>query len=120
MAVTAAQANPTPQPDPKRKGQEPTTLDEDVSKPQVTQPGDAPFDTLLPEENATSVTPDKGAAAREGFGVVNAVTVLPVRKRRVEKREGGDRTETYEVEGPNGEPVKVTRNIETGESKAGT
>ena len=75
MAVTNAQANPKPEP--RKAGKKLTTLDEDVSKPQVTEPGDAPFDTLDPNERATSTTPDKGAAARAGFGVVNAVTILP-------------------------------------------
>ncbi len=118
MAVTAAQANPVP-PKKERAAKKQTTLDEAVDAPGVVEPGDAPFDTTDPEEFATSVTPDKGAAAKAGYGVVNAVTILPVREVQRAERQGGDRTETYEVTGPDGKPVKVTRNIDTGETNVG-
>lgn len=114
MAVTAAQANPTPEP--KARGKKVTTLDDDLSVPQVTEPGDAPFDTVLPEERASSATPDKGAAAQAGFGVVNAVVSLPPVRKPAEAK-GDERIETYEVAGPNGAPVKVTHNLETGETR---
>jgi hypothetical protein len=95
-----------------------TTLDSDLTRPQITEPGDGPADTVDPDERASSADPDKGAAARAGFGTVNAVVPLP--KRQAPRREAGkDRTETYEAVGPDGEPVKVIRNIETGESKVG-
>jgi hypothetical protein len=96
-----------------------TTLDSHLDRPGVTEPGDGPADTTDPAERASSASPDKGAAAAAGFGTVNAVVKLPDRKRAAS---GGkptkDRMETYEVEGPDGEPVRVTRNIETGETTA--
>lgn len=95
-----------------------TTLDDHIDKPSVTEPGDGPADTTDPTEAASSVSPDKGAAAQAGYGTVNAVVPLKPR-RRPERDKGKDRTETYEVEGPDGEPVKVTRNIETGEVTRG-
>lgn len=113
MAVTAAQAGLTPKEG--KAGAKKTLLDSDVSKPGFVAPGDGPFDTVDPLERATSVTPDKGAAALAGFGVVNAVIPLPQPK--AEDRDGSnDRIETYEVTGPDGKPVKVTHNIETGET----
>lgn len=118
MAVTAAQANPTPEKRTSRAKKQ-TTLDEAVDAPGVVEPGDAPFDTTDPDEFATSVTPDKGAAAKAGYGVVNAVTILPVREAARQERAGGDRSETYEVTGPDGKAVKVTRNIDTGETNVG-
>lgn len=100
-----------------------TTLDDHIDAPSVTAPGDGPADTLDPSEVAISVTPDKAAAAKAGYQTVNAVVKAPDRRGR---RRAGDpkdkpaeRTETYEVEGPDGEPVTVTRNIETGECKVG-
>lgn len=95
-----------------------TTLDSHLDAPSVTEPGDGPADTTDPTERASSATPDKGAAAAAGYGTVNAVVKLPDRKSRAPKRdESEDRIETYEVEGPDGEYVTVTRNIETGETK---
>jgi hypothetical protein len=113
MAVTNAQANLKPEP--RKAGKKATTLDDDLDKPQVTEPGDAPFDTLDPEERASSSTPDKGAAARAGFGVVNAVVSLPpVETPKAER--GEDRIERYEVTGPDGKLVSVTHNLDTGET----
>lgn len=95
-----------------------TTLDSDLTKPSVTAPGDGPADTTDPTESASSATPDKGAAAAAGYGTVNAVVALPKRARKP-AAPAKDRTETYEVEGPDGNPVKVTRNIDTGETSTG-
>ena len=92
-----------------------TRLSDDVTKPSQTAPGEAPADTMDPEEMATSVTPDKAAAAKAGYGSVNAVVPRP-RRPKPERDTSNDRTESYEVPGPTGEPVKVTRNLETGES----
>lgn len=91
-----------------------TRLNEDVDKPSTTAPGDGPADTTDPEERATSVTPDKAAAAKTGHGTVNAVAPLP--KRTSTPRKGKDRTETYTAVRPDGTEVTVERNIETGES----
>jgi hypothetical protein len=114
MAVTAGQAkaaNP-------EAATHKTTLDNDITMPSKVAPGDGPFDTTDPTEHATSVSPDKGAAALKGFGVVNAVLPLPHPPAglppKVER--GEDRTETYEVTGPDGKPVTVKHNIDTGET----
>lgn len=91
-----------------------TTLDSHLDAPQVTQPGDAPADTTDPTERASSATPDKAAAAKAGYGTVNAVvkvgdTSAPARDTK------NDRTEKYQATRPDGTVVTVTRNIETGE-----
>lgn len=102
-----------------------TLLDEDVAMPGYVAPGDGPFDTVDPTEHATSVSPDKGAAAAKGFGVVNAVLPIadPSGREQVAARaaqargEGQDRMERYTVTGPDGQPVQVERNMDTGESR---
>lgn len=130
MAVTEAQAQPTP---PQRgaaktkAASKKTTLDADVAMPGFVAPGDAPFDTVDPDEIATSVSPHKGEAGKKGFGVVNAVLPLEripgnmtpeeVRAYNGLDEDGGERVETYEVPGPTGKPVKVTHNIDTGETE---
>lgn len=100
----------------KTEQQQRTTLDSDVTKPQVTQPGDAPADTTDPDERATSVRPDPGDEAL-AVGVVNAVKPLP--KRPAPERTGEDRTETYEAVRPDGSTVTVSHNLETGETSVG-
>lgn len=93
-----------------------TRLDNDITKPSTTRPGDAPYDTTDPEEMATSVMPQPGAQALLE-GRVNAV--LPLPKPEVPARDSkNDRTESYEVTGPDGKPVKVKHNLETGETSA--
>lgn len=102
-----------------------TLLDDQVDMPGYVAPGDGPFDTVDPAEHATSVSPDKGNAAREGFGVVNAVLPIPdpsgreqAQAKAAKDRDGGqDRTETYEVTGPDGKPVKIKHNLDTGETQ---
>jgi hypothetical protein len=91
-----------------------TRLDNDVTKPSVTQPGDGPADTTDPTERASSVPvrPDEEALK---VGTVNAV--LPLERPATARREGKDRTETYQATAPNGSTVTVTRNVETGESQ---
>jgi hypothetical protein len=91
-----------------------TTLDSDVTKPQVTQPGDAPADTTDPDERASSVTPNPGDEALMA-GVVNAVKPLP--RRATTRDTSNDRTETYTATRPDGSQVTVSRNMETGETK---
>lgn len=88
-----------------------TRLSDNLSAPQPTAPGDAPADTYDPKERATSAQSDKSAAAEAGYQTVNAVvksgdipTPAPT----------GTRTETYEIPGPDGEPVTVTHNYDTG------
>lgn len=96
-----------------------TLLDTDVSMPGYEAPGDAPYDTVDPTEHASSVQPDKGNAARQGFGVVNAVVPIP----NPQLSAGGvtgtreDRVERVVVSGPTGKPVTVERNIDAGTSR---
>ena len=98
----------------RKKSEEVTTLDEDITRPSVTAPGDGPADTTDPDERASSVTPRPGDEALK-VGTVNAVVPLP----KVEEpaREGEDRTEEYTAVRPDGSEVTVTRNLETGESE---
>ncbi|MGW5645058.1 hypothetical protein ACWEV3_40955 [Saccharopolyspora sp. NPDC003752] len=91
-----------------------TRLDDHVDAPSTVQPGDAPADTTDPAERATSVTPDKAAAAEGGHLTVNAVKPLPVET--TERDTANDRIETYTATRPDGTPVTITRNVETGES----
>ena len=101
-----------------------TLLDDNVSMPGYVAPGDGPFDTVDPSEHATSVSPDKGAAALAGYGVVNAV--LPIADpsgreqalaQAAKTAPQGERTETYTVVGPDGKPVKIEHDLDTGETK---
>lgn len=94
-----------------------TRLDSDTTKPSTTVPGDGPADTTDPTESAHSAPPNPGEEAVK-VGTVNAVKPEP-RQERPSGRSGKDRTETYTATKPDGTKVKVTRNIETGESKVG-
>lgn len=123
MAVTQAQSTGKSskssgsgdQPGP--QGTNGTVTTDAVDVPSEVQAGDAPFDTTDPTERVSSIDhPDKGAAAKAGFGTVNAVVLLaepetpetPARK---------DRTEKYQVTGPDGKLVTVEHNIDTGETR---
>jgi hypothetical protein len=101
-----------------------TLLDDQVNMPGYVAPGDGPFDTVDPSEHATSVSPDKGTAALAGFGVVNAVLPIPdpsgyaqAQARVAQEMGDGDRMETYNVTGPDGKPVEIEHNIDTGETR---
>lgn len=90
-----------------------TRLSTDVTAPQPTASGDAPADTWDPKERATSVRPDKAAAAADGHQTVNAVvpgTPIPTPAPPA----GGGRTETYTAYDASGNPVVVDHNIDTG------
>ena len=89
-----------------------TRLSADVTKPQPTAPGDAPADTYDPKERASSVTPDKAAAAKAGHQSVNAV--VPVDPIESEEVTGGTRTQTYTVHDETGKEVQVTHDLDTG------
>lgn len=91
-----------------------TTLDTDITKPSVTQPGDGPADTVDPNERASSVDPQPGEVALK-VGTVNAVVPLP--KEAAPEPTGDPRTETYTATKPDGTEVTITRNIETGEAE---
>jgi len=91
-----------------------TTLDSDVTKPSVTEPGDGPADTTDPNERASSVTPNPGPEALL-VGTVNAVKPLPKRA-AVKRDEKKDRIETYTAVRPDGTEITISRNLETGET----
>jgi len=88
-----------------------TKLDDNVSEPSTVQPGDAPADTTDPTEQASTVTPTPSAEALKQ-GTVNGV--LPIPKVSKPKSTSKDRFEEYDAEKPNGEVVRIKRNIETG------
>lgn len=90
-----------------------TTLDDDVTAPSVTEPGDGPADTTDPDEIATSVTPDPGDEAVK-TGTVNAVKKAGTRSKS--KASGKPRIEKYTQVRPDGQVAHIERNIETGES----
>ena len=93
-----------------------TRLDTHTDAPSVVQPGDAPHDTTDPGERAVAVAPDTAAAARAGHQTVNAVVPMKV-PAQPQRDTRNDRIETYEGTRPDGTTVKVTRNIETGETE---
>lgn len=94
-----------------------TTLDDDVTKPSQTEPGDGPADTNDPDELATSARPDPGDEAIKA-GTVNAVK--PAGKASAKKASTPtrrkDRIEKFTQVAPNGQICHVERNIDTGES----
>jgi hypothetical protein len=101
-----------------------TRTDDNVNKPSTVFPGEAPADTLDPNERVSTVPhqPDEEALR---VGTVNAVLVNPALPTAAEvarnRRRGGnerreDRVETYEATRPNGEKVTVTHNLDTGET----
>lgn len=92
-----------------------TRLSSDVSKPQPTAPGDAPYDTWDSDERATAVTPDKKTAAAAGYQTVNAV--VPAEKLVTPSPTPGKRVETYTQRGPDGKVVTVQHDLDTGETK---
>lgn len=94
-----------------------TRLSTDNTKPQPTAPGDAPADTYDPKEKASSVTPDKKAAAEAGHQSVNAVTKVGDYPEVVPT---GERTETYTAFNGAGEQVTVTHNYDTGVTSIAT
>lgn len=88
-----------------------TRLSDDVTKPQPTDPGDAPADTFDPNELATSVSPDKAAAAADGHQTVNAVIKSGTHSPVVPS---GTRTETYKAFRGDNVAVDVSHNYDTG------
>jgi hypothetical protein len=95
---------------------ETTLLDDDVTKPSVTAPGDGPADTTDPTERATSVSPRPGEEAKR-VGTVNAVEKLPDVTEVVEDEDREDRVEEYDVTAPDGSKVRVRHNLDTGHTE---
>jgi hypothetical protein len=99
--------------------QKKTTLDDDVTKPSVTQPGDGAHDTTDPLERASTVTPQPSKETiASGVGTVNGQLPLPPIEPAAKVKD--PRIEEYDVVAPNGETVHIIRNIETGESRRAT
>lgn len=99
----------------KKQAVETTTLDSHIDAPSVTAPGDGPADTTDPTERATSVSPDKAAAAADGHLTVNAVVPVP-EPAELGGDKAEDRIEKYKATRPDGTVVTVTHNLDTGES----
>lgn len=98
-----------------KKNPEKTTLDEDVTKPSTTAPGDGPADTTDPNETAHSVTPRPDAEALK-VGTVNAVVPGERVEEAAKPAEKDQRIEKYKAVRPDGTEVTVTHNIDTGET----
>lgn len=92
-----------------------TRLDEDVTKPSTTAPGDGPADTTDPSERAHSVTPRPDAEAIK-VGTVNAVVPGEKIETAAAVPEKDQRIEKYDAVKPDGTKVTVTHNIDTGET----
>ncbi|PPF38345.1 hypothetical protein [Pseudoclavibacter sp. AY1H1] len=93
-----------------------TTLDDDTTKPSVTEPGDGPADTTDPTEIATSVTPGTPSPEAIAAGTQNAV--IPVAKAPVKKTPVSEqRVEHYEQARPDGTKVRVKHNLDTGKTE---
>lgn len=105
MATSKSKANPSE-----------TRLDEDVTKPSTTAPGDGPADTTDPNETAHTVTPQPSAEALK-VGTVNAVKPGEPADEKAEADSKDHRIETYEATRPDGSTVKVKHNLDTGETE---
>jgi hypothetical protein len=90
-----------------------TTLDSDITKPSVTQPGDGPADTTDPTQRATSVASQPGEEAFK-VGTVNAVQLLPALPPPPPIE--NPRFEKYKTIAPNGDVVTMLHNLDTGET----
>jgi len=83
-----------------------TKLDTDPNAPATTVPGDAPFDTTDPTEQASTITPQLPNAEALAAGTI--VGALPVeRPAGTQEAAGEERTEEYDAVRPNGEQVRV-------------
>ena len=106
-----------------------TRLDEHIDAPSTTAPGDGPADTTDPTERASTVEPDKAAAARAGHLTVNAVVPIDTEKQLAgvaiskamadegDGESNGNRIEEYPATRPDGTQVRVRHNLDTGETE---
>jgi hypothetical protein len=92
-----------------------TRLDDDVTKPSTTAPGDGPADTTDPTERAVSVPAQPGDEA-VAVGTVNAVKPAPAEDVEQAPAKKDQRVEKYDAVRPDGSKVAVTHNIDTGET----
>ncbi len=111
-----APANAAPVTPPEPEGTGTTTLDSHLDKPSETAPGDGPADTVDPTERASTVTPDKGAAAQAGHLTVNGVVKVGEHPATPAPAKKDQRVEKYKATKPDGTEVTVTHNIDTGET----
>lgn len=88
-----------------------TTLDEDTTKPSTTAPGDGPADTTDPDERAVSAP--AGGLDESAVKAGTRNTVKPAGKREAPEA-GADRFEEYNARTPEGDVVRIRRNITTG------
>ena len=111
-----SEATQVPQgPEPKKEIEGVTTLDSDVTKPSVTEPGDGPADTVDPTEIASTVTPVPGPEAFAA-GTVNGVVKTGEIPEAAVVDEKEHRIEEYDATKPDGSVVRVRHNIDTGET----
>lgn len=92
-----------------------TRIDDDVTKPSTTAPGDGPADTTDPTERAVSAPPQPGDEAH-AVGTVNAVKPAPKDEAESAPAKKDQRVEEYEATRPDGSRVTVKHNIDTGET----
>lgn len=98
-----------------RKTPTETRLDDDVTKPSTTAPGDGPADTTDPNETAHTVTPRPDEEALK-VGTVNAVLPGEPASEASAPAKKDQRIEKYPATRPDGTVVTVTHNIDTGET----
>lgn len=85
--------------------------DETLAAPQSTSAGDAPADTYDPKQRVSSARADKAAAGAAGHLTVNAVVQVDDVP---DSTPTGSRSEVYTSTRPDGTPVWVTHNYDTG------
>lgn len=92
-----------------------TRLDDDVTKPATTAPGDAPADTTDASENASTRVPQPGKEA-EAVGTVNGA--VPVDAPQAgDGDDSEDEFEEYDAYKADNSKVRVRRNLRTGASE---
>lgn len=83
-----------------------TRLDTDVNAPATTVPGDAPYDTTDPTENASTITPQ--VPSEEAIKAGTILGAIPVAAPAgVPDADAEERTEEYDAIKPDGTKVRV-------------
>lgn len=95
-----------------------TTLDNDVTKPSKTIPGDGAHDTTNPLERASTVTPQPSAeTVASGAGTVNGQLPLSPIEEGTKVPADEHRYEEYDAVTPEGKTVRVQHNLDTGATR---
>jgi len=90
-----------------------TRLNDDITLPSTTKPGDGPADTTDPLERASSVVPTPSAEAA-AIGTVNSsIPLEPITPKALPD----DEFEEYDVTLPSGAKGRVKHNLITGASE---